>query len=381
MAKNRVRADIDLDAIIYNMDSMHKMLKPQTKMAAVVKADGYGHGSTMVARALSKLPYLWGYAVATSNEAMELLEVGIIKPILILGLSFQEQYAEIIANDIRAAVCSYEAAKGLSDMACDMNKTAMLHIKIDTGMSRIGYQVNEDSADEIEKIAKLPNVCIEGIFTHFARADEADKKYANIQLNLFNEMIEKLEKRDVNIPIKHCSNSAGILEMSDANMDMVRAGITMYGMWPSDEIDQSRISLKPAMSLRSRVAYIKELEEGRQISYGGTYTTPKKMRIATIPVGYGDGYSRGLSNKGWVIIHGQKAYIKGRVCMDQFMVDITDIPDVKIGDEVTLLGRDGNEEITMEQLGELSGRFNYEFACLITPRVPRVYHLSDLTKL
>ena len=183
-----------------------------------------------------------------------------------------------------------------------------------------------------------------------------------------------VEARGVEIPIKHCSNSAGIVEIPECNMDMVRAGITLYGLWPSEEVDKSKISLRPVMSLHSRVAYVKELEPGRHISYGGTFTVEHPMMIATVPVGYGDGYSRGLSNKGWVLIKGKKAPICGRVCMDQFMVDVTDIPDVKIGDAVTLLGKEGNETITMEQLGELSGRFNYEFACLITPRVPRIYH-------
>ena len=233
---------------------------------------------------------------------------------------------------------------------------------------------NRTGADIIAQIAKLPNIMIEGIFTHFARADELSKEPAFEQFDLFKRMIALVEARGVEIPIKHCSNSAGIVEIPECNMDMVRAGITLYGLWPSDEVDKSKISLKPVMSLHSRVAYVKELEPGRHISYGGTFTVEHHMRIATVPVGYGDGYSRGLSNKGWVLIKGKKAPICGRVCMDQFMVDVTDIPDVKIGDAVTLLGKEGDETITMEQLGELSGRFNYEFACLITPRVPRIYH-------
>lgn len=377
MAVNRVRADIDLDAVLYNMESMHKKLKPGTKIAAVVKADGYGHGAVEISRVLENLPYLWGYAVATSNEAMQLVEAGRKKPIIILGLSFPEQFEEIVENDLRPAVCTYETAQALSDIAAEKNKVCRIHIKVDTGMSRIGFQVTPESADTVARISKLPNIMIEGIFTHFARADESSIAPAYEQFKQFEKMIAMVEEKGVQIPLKHCSNSAGIVEIPECNMDMVRAGITLYGLWPSEEVDKTKISLKPVMSLRSRVAYVKELLPGRQISYGGTFTVKKKMTVATVPVGYGDGYARGLSNKGWVLIKGQKAPICGRVCMDQCMVDVTDIPGVKIGDTVTLLGKDADEEITMEQLGELSGRFNYEFACLITPRVPRIYHKNN----
>ncbi len=377
MAVNRVRADIDLDAVLYNMESMHKKLKPGTKIAAVVKADAYGHGAVEISRVLENLPYLWGYAVATSNEAMQLVEAGRKKPIIILGLSFPEQFEEIVENDLRPAVCTYETAQALSDIAAEKNKVCRIHIKVDTGMSRIGFQVTPESADTVARISKLPNIMIEGIFTHFARADESSKAPAYEQFKQFEKMIAMVEEKGVQIPLKHCSNSAGIVEIPECNMDMVRAGITLYGLWPSEEVDKTKISLKPVMSLRSRVAYVKELLPGRQISYGGTFTVKKKMTVATVPVGYGDGYARGLSNKGWVLIKGQKAPICGRVCMDQCMVDVTDIPGVKIGDTVTLLGKDADEEVTMEQLGELSGRFNYEFACLITPRVPRIYHENN----
>ena len=377
MAVNRVRADIDLDAVLYNMESMHKKLKPGTKIAAVVKADAYGHGAVEISRVLENLPYLWGHAVATSNEAMQLVEAGRKKPIIILGLSFPEQFEEIVENDLRPAVCTYETAQALSDIAAEKNKVCRIHIKVDTGMSRIGFQVTPESADTVARISKLPNIMIEGIFTHFARADESSKAPAYEQFKQFEKMIAMVEEKGVQIPLKHCSNSAGIVEIPECNMDMVRAGITLYGLWPSEEVDKTKISLKPVMSLRSRVAYVKELLPGRQISYGGTFTVKKKMTVATVPVGYGDGYARGLSNKGWVLIKGQKAPICGRVCMDQCMVDVTDIPGVKIGDTVTLLGKDADEEITMEQLGELSGRFNYEFACLITPRVPRIYHKNN----
>ena len=376
MKKNRVYAGIDLDALLYNMESMHNNIKEGTKIAAVIKADAYGHGALAVAKTIESLPYLWGFAVATADEAKMLIDDGRTKPILILGISFPEHYEMIVEEDIRPAVCEYEAAKALSDIAVRKQKICHIHLKIDTGMSRIGLQVSKESADLAAQIAALPNIEIEGIFTHFAQADEYDKTPTKKQIALFTEMIEMLKERGIEIPIHHCSNSAGIVEIPEANMDMVRAGITLYGMWPSDEVAHN-ISLRPVMSLKSHIAFIKTLEKGRKISYGGIYETPCERRIATIPVGYADGYARGLSNKGYVLIHGKKAPICGRVCMDQFMVDVTDIPEAEEADPVTLLGQDGTECITMEDLGSLSGRFNYEFACLITPRVPRICFHGD----
>lgn len=373
MEPYRVYAGIDLAAVRYNLESMHRNTAPDVKIAAVIKTDAYGHGALQVARAVENLPYLWGFAVATIEEALALRADGRKKPILILGISFPEQYPAIVEEEIRPAVCSYHAAQELSEAAGRLGKTCRIHVKIDTGMSRIGFAVGEKSADEIAQIAALPNINIEGIFTHFARSDEEDKGAAYAQLALFRGMIGRLEERGISIPLKHCSNSAGIVELPEAGMDMVRAGITLYGLWPSEEVRRDIIDLKPVMSIKSHVSFLKTLEPGQSVSYGGTYTAESARRIATIPVGYGDGYARGLSNKGCVLIRGRRAPIRGRVCMDQFMVDVTDIPDVREGDPVTLLGTDGAETITMEELGRLSGRFNYEFACLITPRVPRVY--------
>ena len=373
MKKERVYAEIDLSAVRYNMESMHNNLKEGTQMAAVVKADAYGHGALRVSESIENLPYLWGYAVATVDEALSLIADGRKKPVLVLGISFPEHYESIVKEEIRPAVCEYEAAEALSAIAVKQNKICYIHIKIDTGMSRIGFQVDEKTAETIAQIAALPNISIEGIFTHFAQADEVDKTPALKQLDLFTKMIEMVEKKGVSIPIHHCSNSAGIVEIPNANMDMVRAGITLYGLWPSDEVSKDIVPLRPVMSIRSHISFLKTLPAGRKISYSGTYTTDRERKIATIPVGYADGYARGLSNKGYVLIRGQKAPICGRVCMDQFMVDVTDIPDVREEDPVTLLGRDQDACITMEDLGALSGRFNYEFACLITNRVPRIY--------
>lgn len=373
MEKYRVYAGIDLDALRFNMESMHRNLKEGTQIAAVIKADAYGHGALRVAEAIEELPYLWGYAVATADEALALIADGRKKPALILGLSFPEQYEAIVGHQIRPTVCDYAAAHALSDTAVRLGTRCKLHIKVDTGMNRIGFAACEKSADEIARIAVLPNIDIEGIFTHFARADEVSKEPALAQLAQFRGMLGMLEARGVSVPIRHCSNSAGIVELPEANLDMVRAGITLYGLWPSDEVRKDVVALRPVMSLKSRVTYVKSVPKGSAVSYGGTYVTESERRIATIPVGYADGYARSLSNRGSVLIRGERALICGRVCMDQMMVDVTEIAGVQAGDEVTLLGRDGPQEITMEELGERSGRFNYEFACLITPRVPRIY--------
>lgn len=371
---SRVHANIDLDAASYNMDAMHQLLKEGTKMFAVIKTDGYGHGAVEIAHKIEALDYLFGYCVATVEEAMILRRHEVKKPVLILGYTFPEQYATIVANEIRPTVISYEMAKQLSDEAVKQNKNCYVHIKADTGMSRIGYQVTEESAEEIAQIAALPNIVMEGIFTHFARADETDKTAARHQYELFCKMIGLCEKKNVTFLMHHCSNSAGIVDLPEYNMDAVRAGITLYGLWPSDEVHKERICLHPLLELKSQVAFVKQLSPGREISYGGTYVVQKEMTVATIPVGYGDGYPRGLSNKGYVLIHGQEAPILGRVCMDQFMVDVTDIADVHTGTEVTLVGKDGEKQITLEELGELSGRFNYEFACDLGRRIPRVYY-------
>ncbi|MGN0141151.1 MAG: alanine racemase, partial [Roseburia sp.] len=322
---------------------------------------------------IDHLDYLAGYAVATVEEGLILRNHGIKKPILILGYAFPDQYDELIAADMRPTVFTREMAEELSTAASRVGKDCRIHFAVDTGMSRIGYQVAEESAQEMVQIAKLPHIMVEGIFTHFARADELDKTSAKEQLARFRQMIAMLEEKGLSIPIKHCSNSAGIVELPEANMDMVRAGITLYGLWPSQEVRRDIIDLKPALSLITHVAYVKELEAGREISYGGTYVTERASRIATIPVGYADGYARGLSNKGEVLIHGKRAPIRGRVCMDQFMVDVTDIPEVKIGDEVVLIGSLGSECISMEEVGEISGRFNYEFVCNLGKRIPRVF--------
>ena len=374
---DRVYAKIDLDAIHHNMNSMEQRIAEGTKIIAVVKTDGYGHGAIEIAEELETDERIFGYATATPEEACILRRHKVRKPILVLGYSFEDDYEEMIWQEIRPAVFTWEMAEKISQIACHLRKTAPIHIKLDTGMSRIGYQITEEAADEIARIAKLPGIAMEGMFTHFAKADEADKQFTFDQMEQYEKMVHMLKVRGVDIPLHHCSNSAGIAEIPQANMDLVRAGITLYGLWPSDEVDKHSLDLHPVMELKSKVVHIKTLEAGRCISYGGTCVLDSTRKVATIPVGYGDGYPRSLSGKGYVLIHGQKAPILGRVCMDQFMVDVTDIRDVALLDEVTLFGKDGQACITMEELSELSGRFNYEFACDIGKRVPRVFYKNN----
>lgn len=370
---SRVYAKIDLDAVTYNMEQMKQRVNGDTKIMAVIKSDGYGHGAVQVAEVLEKYDYIWGFAVATLDEAVVLRTEGIKKPILVLGCIFPDQYLEMLNNDIRMNVYTEEMAKEISYMARREGKTAYLHIKLDTGMARLGFAVNDESVDAIARISKLPNVNMEGVFTHFAKADETDKTFTKKQIRQFVTMTEKLRERGVTFPYEHCANSAAIIDVEDARFDIVRAGISTYGLYPSDEVKKDAVHLKPALALKSHVAFVKEIEAGTPVSYGGTFVAEKKMKIATVPVGYGDGYPRSLSGKGYVLIRGKKANILGRICMDQFMVDVTDIEGVSFGDKVTLIGRDGNELISVECLSELSGRFNYEFICALGKRIPRVY--------
>ena len=370
----RVYAAVNLSAIRENMERMRKNLQPGTLMIGVIKADGYGHGAIPIGKELEKLSYVFGHAVATAEEAFSLREAGLQKPILILGYTFPYCYEELIEQDIRPAVFRADTLVELDDCARRLGEKAIVHIKVDTGMSRVGIRPDEEGMSFLRRLSEMPNIAVEGIFTHFARADEQDKQSAKEQLARFTGFVEEAEQiLGRTIPVKHCSNSAGILTMPEANLSLVRAGITLYGLSPSAQVPRELLSLRPALSLKSHLVYVKEVEAGTPVSYGGTYVTKQRMRIATVPVGYGDGYPRSLSNRGYVLIRGMRAPILGRVCMDQFMVDVTTIPEVCEGDEVTLIGTDGEEEITMEQLGELSGRFNYELACDLGKRIPRVY--------
>ncbi len=367
----RVCAEINLNVAAYNLNSMKENLKDGTRMIAVVKTDGYGHGAIPIARMAEAYDYLWGFATATVEEALQLRQAGIRKPVLILGFTFPDACEEIVRQEIRPTVFTMAAAEQLSREAVRQGRTVSIHIKVDTGMSRIGLKDDREGAELVREISLLPNVELEGLYTHFARADERDKGPAREQLARFQAFAELLKDRGVKIRMHHCSNSAGIFDLKDANMDAVRAGISIYGLYPSEDVNRLAVPVIPVMTLKSHVVYVKEIGPGTSVSYGGTFTAEKPMRIATVPVGYGDGYPRSLSNKGKVIIRGRQASILGRICMDQFMVDVTDIPEARPGDLVTLIGTDGGNGITMEDLGGLSGRFNYELACDIGKRVPR----------
>ena len=370
---SRVYASVNLDAIRSNVEHIRENIAPQTKIISVIKADGYGHGAIPIARELVSLDCLSGFAVATAEEAMILRRSGIRKSILVLGYTFPYCYEDLVKEEITPAVFRYDVLELLAACVND-GQRLKVHIKVDTGMSRIGITPDEEGLAFVRKVLEIPQLELEGIFTHFARADEADKTAVRLQLKIFKDFIETIKQETgYDIPICHSSNSAGIIGLQEANMDVVRAGIILYGLWPSNEVAQDIVTLTPALELKSHIVYIKEVESGRAVSYGGTFLAKRLTKVATIPVGYGDGYPRGLSNQGYVLVRGKRAPILGRICMDQFMVDVTDISGVQEGDEVILIGRDGNECITMELLGELSGRFNYELACLIGQRVPRVY--------
>lgn len=368
----RVHADVNLDAIYKNIEETKRLLKADTKLMVIIKADGYGHGAIPIAKVLD--PIVDAFGIAIIEEGIELRENGIKKPLLILGVTPDPLYSKLVEYDIMPAVFSLESAKLLAEEAKKQNKTAKIHIVVDTGMSRIGFPVTKESIEIIQKIAKLDGIAIDGCFSHFATADERDKAFTFQQINRFQSFVDELEEKGIHIPVKHLSNSAGIMEVPKAHYDMVRSGISTYGLYPSEEVNKKRLSLCPAMEIKSYVTYVKTLDYGIGISYGQTFVTERETRVATVPVGYADGYPRALSNQGYVLIRGRKAAILGRICMDQFMVDVTDIPGVIEGDIVTLVGRDKDECITVEELAAMSHSFNYEFVCDIGKRVPRVYY-------
>ena len=370
---SRVCAKIHMDALEKNLTSMKANLQPQTKMIGVIKADAYGHGAVAVAQYMEKKEYVWGFATATVDEAVSLREAGITRPILILGFTFPEDYERMALLDIRPAVFTAQMAQQMSEAAQKTGKTIKIHLRVDTGMGRIGLYDDERGVRTACEIAAMKGLEIEGLFTHFARADETDITPAKLQLSRYLKFRKALEEEGIHISVSHVSNSAGIMRFPEANLDVVRAGITLYGLFPSDEVKEDPVFLSPLMEIKSHVAYVKEVCPGTSISYGGTFVADRTMKVATIPVGYADGYPRSLSNKGWVLIHGHRCPILGRVCMDQFMVDVTELESVQVMDEVTLLGKDGEEKITAEMLGDLSGRFNYELVCDISRRVPRIY--------
>ena len=360
---------IDLDAIEKNIDAVRE--KAGLPVMAIVKADAYGHGAIQVARLLKDKCAFFG--VSSMLEAMELRRAGLDNPILILGYTPVSAFPTAIRNGIRPSIFHYEDALALSRTAVELGvSNAPFHFALDTGMSRIGFQATTAAADQCARIARLPGIFAEGLFTHFATADSADLSRSQKQAELFYRFDSMLRDRGVEIPIRHLDNSAGILNFSHP-CEMVRSGIITYGLYPSDEVDRSRLSLTPALSWQCRITHLKLLEAGREISYGGTFVTTRPTMVATIPVGYADGYRRSLSGKFHVLIHGKEAPILGRVCMDQLMVDVTHIPETKLEDTVILIGKSGDAQITVEQLAAAADSFNYELVCGISRRVPRIY--------
>ena len=367
----RTYAEIDLSAAMHNIKEIRKRIGENVKLMAVVKADGYGHGADAYAWHVKEAADYFG--VAALEEAVELREAGIDNPILILGYTSPKQFGRLIEYDIIPTIYTKESAEELSREAVRAGKNAAFHIAVDTGMTRIGFQVNEESLKTVEYISKLPMLDLEGMFTHFACADETDKTYSIMQMERYDWFYERLKERNIKIPVKHMCNSAGIMEFDSHRFDMVRAGIILYGLYPSEEVNKTILDLKPVMSWKSHVVNVFTASPNIGVSYGATFKTGKNTKIATVSVGYADGYPRSLSGKGRVLIKGHSVPIIGRVCMDQMMVDITGLNDIEVEDAVTLVGCDGEEHIPVEEVAGQAGSFNYEFVCGVSKRVPRVY--------
>ncbi len=366
----RTYAQIDLGAIAQNFDSLRALLPAGVKVLSIVKADAYGHGAVAVARQLESRTDF--FAVSAVDEGVELRQAGIQKPILILSYTDPQEYDALLEHDIRAALYNIDEAKLLSAKAKEHGKTAVVHIAVDTGMGRIGFPVTEDAADAAAEIAALPNLCVEGVFSHYATADCADKTEAEKQTACFDAFLSMLERRGVSIPIRHICNSAGAMEF-DRRYDMVRLGIALYGLYPSDEVNKSKVHLRPAMQVFSHVIHVKTVEPGTAIGYGRAYIAPDRRRIATVSIGYADGFNRAFTGCGSVLVGGIEAPVVGKVCMDQIMVDVTGAGDVKPGDEVVILGTDGVHTLTADGIGAKIGSFGYEVICNFMPRVHRVY--------
>ena len=367
---HRSFAEINLSAIDHNLNEIKKLLSENVKTLAVVKADAYGHGLVPVSKHIeSKVDY---FAVATVEDALALRENGVKKPVIILSYTSPLQYDALLGNDITATIYNVDEARLLSDMAEEKGVKVKIHVPVDTGMGRIGFTPDEKGADAVCEIFRMKGLYLEGLFSHYATADCEDKTVAQKQSELFDNFIGMLEAKGVNIPIKHINNSAGTIDLPK-KYDMCRVGIALYGLYPSDEVNKENLKLKPAMSVFSHIVHLKTVPAGTKIGYGHIYEAPSERRIATISIGYADGYKRCLTGVGYVLVGGRKAPIVGKICMDQFMADVTDIPDIKVGDTVVVMGKDGGEEISAEKLGSMCHSFNYEIICSFMPRVKRIY--------
>lgn len=364
--------EINLDNIEHNFNEIKRIVNDKTIIMPVIKANAYGHGSVVLAKKYLQIGAA-RFAVSILDEAIELRRENINVPILMLNYTSPTRYEEVLLYDLIQTIYKYEDAKKLSQKAMGLGKTAKIHIKIDTGMGRLGFLSTDESIDEILKISTLPNISIEGIFTHFAKADEKDKTETIEQFNKFMHMVNQLEQRGLSIELKHVSNSAAIIDISEYNLDLARPGIILYGLYPSDEVNKNRINLRPAMTLKSIISNIKNVPTNTGISYGHKFITKKPSKIATVPIGYADGYTRLLSNKGKVFVNGQLANVVGNICMDQLMIDVTEIQNVNIGDEVVLFGDKEEGYPHVDEIAKSIGTINYEITCMINRRVPRVY--------
>lgn len=363
-------AEIDLSAIEFNLWQVREIVGPDVRICPAVKADAYGHGAVEVSRVILEAGADM-LSVAFVEEAVELREAGIEAPIMLLQPAFHEQIPETIRYDITATVCDMGFARELSRYSEAVGKLAKVHLKVDTGMGRVGIQP-ETAPLFATSLAELPGIELEGIFTHFPTADEEDLGFTQQQIWEFGRIIEAVEAEGVHIPLRHAANSAGVLNCAESYFNMVRPGIMLYGLYDSPFVPRE-VELHQALTLKSRIAFLKELPPGRTVGYGRTFTTNRATIVATVPIGYADGYNRRLSNRGHAIVRGARVPLIGRVCMDQIMLDLTDVPSVSVGDEVVLYGRQDEAEIAMEEIEGIVGTISYEIVCAISKRVPRVY--------
>lgn len=369
--KSRTWAEVNIDNIEHNYNEFRRLI-PKGKIMAVVKANAYGHGAVSIAKTLidAGADYL---AVASLDEALELRNSLITAPILVLNHVFPTKNTQIVEFDLTQTIYNYDCAKSLSEVATSLGKTAKVHVKVDTGMTRVGIHW-EEAKNVISRISKLPNIIIEGLFTHFASADETDKKYTNLQFDRFMDVVEDLIKEGINIPLKHVCNSAASIQYPHMHLDMIRPGVSLYGLYPSDEVNTKILDLRPAMAFKTQIIRINDVKDGIGLSYGRIFTTKRNSKIITVPVGYADGYTRMLTGKARVLVNGQLAPVVGKICMDQCMVDVTDIKgDINLWDEVVLFGEQGGRNILADDLGNLIGTINYEIVCMVARRVPRFY--------
>lgn len=370
-----VWAEVNLCSVVSNLKEVRRSIPNTTKVMAIVKANAYGHGAGPVAKKMVEngVEYL---GVALLSEAVQLREYGISSPILILGYTPEDDYPILIRNNITQTIFTHRQAELLSQAADNLKKNVRIHIKVDTGMGRIGFQPDQQAIQEIKKIAALPALEIEGLFTHLAKSDARDKSYTSMQLQKYFWVCNELKKSGINVALKHAANSAAIIDIPEADFDLVRPGIMLYGLYPSDEVDISRIHLRQAMALKANICHVKNVKAGVNIGYGCTYTTTRAAKIATLPLGYADGYTRLLSNKGVALVRGQRVPIVGRICMDQCMLDVSEVDDAEMGDEAVLFGKQGKDFLSIDEVAELIGTINYEIVCMISARVPRIYSNS-----